>query len=62
MKFTLTADAPVKVPDVDTICLKKVKRVAIPERRTEQDKRYIRQRTAHAGRERMRMNRRGRIQ
>ena len=31
MKFTLTADAPVKVPDVDTICLKKVKRVAISE-------------------------------
>ena len=31
MKFTLTADAPVKVPDVDAICLKKVKRVAIPE-------------------------------
>ena len=27
MKFTLTADAPVKVPDVDAICLKKVKRV-----------------------------------
>ena len=25
MKFTLTADAPVKVPDVDTICLKKSK-------------------------------------
>ena len=23
MKFTLTADAPVKVPDVDAICLKK---------------------------------------
>ncbi len=31
MKFTLTADASVKVPDVDTICLKKVKRVAISE-------------------------------
>ena len=31
MKFTLTADAPVKVPDVDAICLKKVKRVAISE-------------------------------
>ena len=31
MKFTLTADAPVKIPDVDTICLKKVKRVAISE-------------------------------
>ena len=31
MTFTLTADAPVKVPDVDAICLKKVKRVAIPE-------------------------------
>ena len=31
MNFTLTADAPVKVPDVDAICLKKVKRVAIPE-------------------------------
>ena len=31
MKFTLTADAPVKVPNVDAICLKKVKRVAIPE-------------------------------
>ena len=31
MKFTLTADAPVKVPDVDAICLKKVKRLAIPE-------------------------------
>lgn len=31
MKFTLTADAPVKVPDVDAICLKKVKRVAVPE-------------------------------
>ena len=31
MKFTLTADAPVKVPDVDAICLKKIKRVAIPE-------------------------------
>ena len=29
MKFTLTADASIKVPDVDTICLKKVKRVAI---------------------------------
>ena len=25
MNFTLTADAPVKVPDVDAICLKKVK-------------------------------------
>ena len=25
MKFTLTADAPVKVPDVDAICLKKEK-------------------------------------
>ena len=31
MNFTLTADAPVKVPDVDAICLKKIKRVAIPE-------------------------------
>ena len=31
MNFTLTADAPVKVPDVDAICLKKVKRLAIPE-------------------------------
>ena len=31
MKFTLTADAPVKVPDVDAICLKEVKRVAISE-------------------------------
>ena len=31
MKFTLTADASVKVPDVDAICLKKVKRVAISE-------------------------------
>ena len=31
MNFTLTADAPVKVPDVDAICLKKVKRVAISE-------------------------------
>ena len=31
MKFTLTADASIKVPDVDTICLKKVKRVAISE-------------------------------
>ena len=33
MNFTLTADAPVKVPDVDAICLKKIKRVAIPEDR-----------------------------
>lgn len=31
MNFTLTADASVKVPYVDAICLKKVKRVAIPE-------------------------------
>ena len=31
MQFTLTADASVKVPDVDTICLKKVRRVAISE-------------------------------
>ena len=31
MKFTLTADAPVKVPDVDRICLKKVKKAAISE-------------------------------
>ena len=31
MKFTLTADASVKVPDVDAICLKKVKRVLISE-------------------------------
>lgn len=31
MNFTLTADAPIKVPDVDAICLKKVKRVAISE-------------------------------
>ena len=31
MNFTLTADAPIKVPDVDAICLKKVKRLAIPE-------------------------------
>ena len=31
MNFTLTADAPVKVPDVDAICLKKVKRMAISE-------------------------------
>lgn len=31
MKFTLTADAVVKIPDVDTICLKKVKKAAIPE-------------------------------
>ena len=26
MKFTLTADAPIKVPDVDAICLKKSKK------------------------------------
>ena len=26
MNFTLTADAPVKVPDVDAICLKKGKK------------------------------------
>ena len=31
MNFTLTADAPIKVPDVDAICLKKVKRMAISE-------------------------------
>ena len=31
MTFTLTADAPVKVPDVDRICLKKVKKAAISE-------------------------------
>ena len=31
MNFTLTADASVKVPYVDAICLKKVKRVAISE-------------------------------
>mgnify|MGYP000140495217 FL=1 len=26
MKFTLTADAPIEVPDVDAICLKKCKK------------------------------------
>lgn len=26
MKFTLTADAPIEVPDVDAICLKNVKK------------------------------------
>ena len=31
MKFTLTANAPVEVPDVDAICLKNVKKVAISE-------------------------------
>ena len=31
MKFTLTANAPVEVPDVDVICLKNVKKVAISE-------------------------------
>ena len=27
MNFTLTADAPIKVPDVDAICLKKSKKI-----------------------------------
>ena len=31
MKFTLTADAPIEVPDVGAICLKNVKKVAISE-------------------------------
>ena len=31
MKFTLTADAPIEVPDVDAICLKNVKKVTISE-------------------------------
>lgn len=31
MKFTLTADAPVEVPDVDAICLKNVKKATISE-------------------------------
>ncbi len=31
MKFTLTADAPIEVPDVDSICLKNVKKVTISE-------------------------------
>lgn len=31
MKFTLTANAPVEAPDVDAICLKNVKKVAISE-------------------------------
>ncbi len=31
MEFTLTADAPVEVPDVDAICLKNVKKVTISE-------------------------------
>ena len=61
MKFTLTADAPVKVPDVDAICLKKVKRVLISEEEQNKIKdtfgkgQPCRKRT-------MRMNRQGRIQ
>ena len=35
MKFTLTADAPVKVPDVDRICLKKSKESSDLRRGTE---------------------------
>lgn len=31
MKFTLTADAPIEVPDVDAICLKNVKKATISE-------------------------------
>ena len=31
MKFTLTADAPIEVPDVGAICLKNVKKVTITE-------------------------------
>lgn len=31
IKFTLTADAPIEVPDVDAICLKNVKKVTISE-------------------------------
>ena len=31
MKFTLTADAPIEVPDVDAICLENVKKVTISE-------------------------------
>ena len=31
MKFTLTADAPIEVPDVGAICLKNVKKVTISE-------------------------------
>ena len=61
MKFTLTADAPVKVSDVDAICLKKVKRVLISEEEQNKIKdtfgkgQPCRKRT-------MRMNRQGRIQ
>ena len=35
MKFTLTADAPIEVPDVDAICLKNVKKVTILKKSTE---------------------------
>ena len=61
MNFTLTADAPVKVPDVDAICLKKVKRVAIPEEEQNKIKDTF-GKDSPCRKRRMRTNRRGHIQ
>ena len=44
MKFTLTANAPVEVPDVDAICLKNVKKVDNFRRRATESTGYFCQR------------------
>lgn len=61
MNFTLTADASVKVPYVDAICLKKVKRVAIPEEEQNKIKDTF-GKGQPCRKRRMRTNRRGHIQ